>query len=156
MAQRNIVWDDSEFTQVLFHLGSLPKKASQDLRMRAIEIAEGPMKKIYTGAIKETVSEPLAEPLIKSMRARRDRIPVLAIGDNRKKKYSGGASTNMVRYGTIIGPYFSRGRRVNWPKNAVKGQWIKLGDERAYTPILNEWMEEVKEICLDWERGKYV
>lgn len=186
-----IQFDIDEYKSLLFHMKSLPKKASEDLRNDAAHIAETIMKPIVIREILQHVSPQMAGPIINSIRVGRDRIPKLLIGRNSGPYYSGRsrrsfqpvgpknnpkpkarrlahqATSNMMRYGTIVGVYarqggsigskgyVSRGESVNWPKNTVRPGWTTSASNQYIPRVWDEWQEAVRDVCLDWERGKY-
>jgi hypothetical protein len=186
-----VEFDDAEFKDLLYVLQQLPKKVNDDLRNDAGRIAENIMKPIVIREILQHVAPQVAAPLIASIRVGRDRIPKLIIGKSsgpyysgrkfsgnslvgprtqgkpRARRQAGQASSNMLRYGTIVGVYqraggpsvngryFSRGASVNWAKNVVKVGWTKAASDSYIPRVYNEWQEAVRDVCLDWERGRY-
>jgi hypothetical protein len=186
-----VEFDATEFKALLMAMKQLPKKANDDLRDDAGRIAENIMKPIVIREILQHVSPRVAGPLIASIRVGRDRIPKLIIGKSsgpyysgrksnagsmigprpnnkpRARRQAGQASSNMLRYGTIVGVYqrasgpapngryFSRGESVNWPKNVVKVGWTTAASDSYIPRVYGEWQEAVRDVCLDWERGKY-
>jgi hypothetical protein len=183
--------DPDEFFAVLRALKQLPKEANKALRADARVIADTIIKPIVIAEILRhapTVGPTLAQ----SVRSAGDRIPKVIIGKSRAPYYGNHlemgmqgpitgkastkrtkgkklqASTNMLRYGTIVGVYRrqagtsdpsgrykSRGTEVTWPKNVVKPGWTKAASDRYMAPTFAAWESSVQEICQDWLRGKY-
>lgn len=187
--------DPDEFYAVLRALKSLPKEANQALRNDAKVIAETIIKPIVIAEILKHAPT-IGPKLVQSVRTSGDRIPKIVIGKSRMPYYSGHAgtskryeaaperlseanrrtkltgrtfaSTNMLRYGTIVGVYKrqagtadpsgrykSRGAEVSWPKNVVQVGWTKAASDRYMRPTFAAWESSVQEICQDWLRGKY-
>ena len=181
--------DMDEFMAVIRALKELPKEANRDLRSDARVIADTIIKPIV---IKEILrhAPTIGPKLAQSVRSAGDRIPKVVVGKARMPYYGGhkgrtrsigpqpaqrqrdramyGASTNMLRYGTIMGVYArqagttdpsgrfrSRGEQVNWPKNVVTPGWTKAASDAYMRPTFNAWEKAVQEICQDWLRGRY-
>lgn len=180
-----------EFYAVLRALKDLPKEANKALRADARVIADTIIKPIVIAEILRhapTVGPTLAQ----SVRSAGDRIPKVIIGKSRAPYYGNHlvkgvqgpitgpqavrrpkgkhllASTNMLRYGSIVGVYRrqagttdpsgrykSRGAEVTWPKNVVRPGWTKAASDRYMRPTFAAWESSVQEICQDWLRGKY-
>ena len=178
-----------EFMAILRALKTLPKEANQRMRDEARHIAEDIVQPAVIGAILShapTVGPRLAQ----SVRTRGDRIPSVIIGRSRGPYYSGHpgrkrgdfigpetprqamrktgnqASTNMLRYGTIVGVYRravnsgdpsgrfrSRGEEVTWPKNVVKPGWPKAASDKYYEPTFRAWETAVAKLVWDWNTG---
>jgi len=183
--------DPEEFYAVLRALKELPKEANQALRSDARVIADTIIKPIVIAEILKHA--PSVGPLLaQSVRSAGDRIPKVIIGKGRAPYYGNHlemgvqgpipgkqatrqskgkkrmASTNMLRYGTIVGVYRrqagsadpsgrykSRGAEVTWPKNVVTPGWTKTASDRYMRPTFAAWESSVQEICQDWLRGKY-
>ena len=183
--------DPKEFFAVLRALKDLPKEANKQLRSDARVIADTIIKPIVIQEILRHA--PSVGPLLaQSVRSAGDRIPKVIIGKSRAPYYSNHlemgmqgpitgrqstrrtqgrkvqASTNMLRYGTIVGVYRrqagsadpsgrykSRGEEVTWPKNVVKPGWTKAASNRYMAPTFAAWESSVQEVCQDWLRGKY-
>ena len=183
--------DPDEFYAVLRALKDLPKEANKQLRNDARHIADTIIKPIVIAEILKhapTVGPTLAQ----SVRSAGDRVPKVIIGKARAPYYGNHlvkgtqgpitgrqavrrpkgthvlASTNMLRYGSIVGVYRrqagtadpsgrykSRGAEVTWPKNVVTVGWTKAASDRYMKPTFAAWESSVQEICQDWLRGKY-
>jgi hypothetical protein len=182
--------DSDAYFALLRAMKSLPKEANQRLRHEARDIAEDIVKPAVIHAIMShapTVGANLAQ----SVRTAGDRIPKVVIGKQRAPYYSGHAagsakrvmgpqtarqasrrpstfkaSTNMLRYGTIVGVYRravnssdpsgrfrSRGEEVTWPKNVVRPGWPDSAQTKFYEPTFIAWQDAVRGIVLDWNKG---
>lgn len=83
--------------------------------------------------------------LAESIRARSDRLPALLVGKDRKA-YTGGASTNMVRYPAFLGT------RTDWPPFGDGTGW--MSNRRPYqAQALHEWGQAVDLIVSKWNRN---
>ena len=188
--------DPDEFYAVLRALKDLPKEANKQLRHDARVIADTIIRPIVVAEILKHAPS-IGPKLVQSVRTSGDRVPKIIIGKARMPYYSGHqagsrkyqaapervseankrasarggrqfASTNMLRYGTIVGVYRrqagtanpsgrykSRGAEVTWPKNVVTVGWTKAASDRYMKPTFAAWESSVQEICQDWLRGKY-
>lgn len=131
-------------------LRRLPKEASNELRDASQDIAVRYMVPAWQEAARSKAG-PWGERLAGSVRAKRDRIPAVNIGYN-KRAFSGGASTNMVRAPSHLGQ---------------TGKWYaKPEDERTFAPFertdwltratyikdaLGEWSRAVDRVIAKWE-----
>lgn len=79
----------------------LPPEASQELRQRSISIAGNIMAPAWKDAA-ITYAGPWGFDLANSVKARRDRVPAVTVGNN-KRTFAGGATSNMVRYPSDTG-----------------------------------------------------
>jgi hypothetical protein len=78
----------------------LPKEATKELRKASVDIANRHMVPSWKAAA--LTAGNWGPKLAESIRARSDRLPALNVGKDRRA-YTGGASTNMVRYPGIHG-----------------------------------------------------
>ena len=146
----NVTIDPASFKFVMDGLKGLPKEANAELRTASMEIAERILKPIIQRTIRQQAG-PYGEKLAESVRVRKDRIPKVAIG-NRRKVFSGGASTNIIRFGTIKGPYFARDNRENkqmWAQSVTPG-WTKEASDNYLKPVFHEWEKTVVHIVDKW------
>lgn len=127
--------------EVLRAIRKLPKEAQNELRASSKEIAEKYMAPAWRDAARN--AGPWGEKLAESVKVRRDRIPAVQIGGNRRV-FSGGATATMVRY-----PSDSGQKRESWAP-FEKTDWISLS--RGYQqPALQEWANAVDRIVRKWE-----
>ena len=144
--------DPDSYHALLRALKGLPKEANNELRQKSREIAETIIKPKLSHAILQQ-AENYGPKLVRSISVSRDRVPKVRIGNNRKT-FSGGASANIIRYGTIMGPYLVResGRRQMWAEGVTPG-WTKTASN-DYTPdVFDAWQNSVAEIIVKWNRG---
>ena len=183
--------DPTEFFAVLRALKELPKDANKALRQQARDIADDIIKPIVIAEILKHAPS-VGPTLAQSVRSAGDRVPKVIIGKSRAPYYGNHlvkgtqgpitgrqavrrpkgthvlASTNMLRYGSIVGVYRrqagsadpsgrykSRGEEVTWPRNVVRPGWTKAASDRYMKPTFAAWESSVQEICQDWLRGKY-
>lgn len=126
--------------QVLRAFRNLPKEASAELRESSKTIASDHMVPAWQAAAAN--AGPWGSKIAASVKARKDRIPSVSIGGNRKV-FSGGATATMVRY-----PSSSGQARKSWaPFEATN--WIESA--RSYQgPALVEWAKAVDRIVAKW------
>jgi len=126
--------------EVLKAFRALPKEASNELRVASVDIANRHMVPAWKDAAMQ--AGPWGQEIANSVRARRDRVPAVQIGGNRKV-FSGGATATMVRYPSSSGKRgdsFAPFERTDW-----------LADVRAYqAPALQEWAQAVDRIVAKW------
>jgi hypothetical protein len=125
---------------LLRDLRYLPKEAAKELRATSAVIADRYMVPSWREAAMK--AGPWGEKLAASVKAKKDRIPAIQIGGNRKV-FRGGATANMVRY-----PSSSGQPRESWaPFTATN--WI--GQRKDYhQDALNEWSKTIDDICARW------
>ena len=128
---------------VLKDLRKLPKEASAELRRASIDIATRHMLPSWRNAA--MTAGPWGPKLAASIRVRSDRLPALLIGKDRKA-YSGGASTNMVRY-----PAF-QGTANKWPPFGDGTGWMDRRTPYA-RQAFREWEQAAEVISEKWNRN---
>lgn len=137
---------------LLKDLRALPKEATTELRRASVDIANRHMVPSWKAAA--MTAGRWGPKLADSIRARSDRLPALKVGKDRKA-YSGGASSNMVRYPASMGT--REETREPWP--GLK--WAPFGDgsgwmsnRRPYqAQALHEWGQAVDLIVTKWNRN---
>jgi hypothetical protein len=128
---------------VLRAFRALPKEASAELRTASARIASEHMVPAWQNAALYNAG-PWGQVIADSVRVRRDRVPAVQIGGNRKV-LSGGGTATMVRWPSDTG----QGRDSFAPFEATN--WI--GRVRAYQPAaLREWGAAVDRIAVKWDR----
>lgn len=137
---------------LLRDMKTLPKEATAELRKASVDIANRHMVPSWRAAAMTAGN--WGPKLADSIRARSDRLPALKVGKD-KRAYSGGASTNMVRYPAFMGT--KEETRDPWPglKWAPFGRgtgWMSR--RRPYqAQALNEWGQAVDLIVTRWNRS---
>lgn len=126
--------------ELLRDLRYLPKDAAKELRASSAVIADRFMVPAWKDAAMK--AGPWGPKLAESIKAKKDRIPAVQIGGNRKR-FSGGATPNMVRF-----PSSSGQARNSWaPFEATN--WI--GSRRDYqADAINEWSRSIDDLCARW------
>ena len=128
--------------EVLRALRALPKEANDEMRKASQDIAEKYMAPAWRDAAQN--AGPWGPKIAESVKVRRDRVPAVQIGGNRRV-FSGGATATMVRY-----PSDSGQKRDSWAP-FEKTDWITLS--RGYQePALREWAKAVDDVVRKWER----
>jgi hypothetical protein len=128
---------------VLRAFKALPKEASAELRKSSMEIADRHMAPAWRNAALYYAG-PWGPAIADSVRVKRDRVPAVNIGGNRKV-FSGGATPTMVRFPSDTGEArgsFAPFEKTNWISN-VRGYH---GD------ALREWGAAVDRIVDKWGR----
>ena len=128
---------------VLRAFKALPKEASAELRKSSMEIADRHMAPAWRNAALYYAG-PWGQVIADSVKVKRDRVPAVQIGGNRKV-LSGGGTATMVRWPSDTGQgreSFAPFEQTNWISNV-----------RAYQPdALREWGEAVDRIVGKWGR----
>ena len=126
---------------VLRAFRKLPKEASQELRKASGNIAERYMVPAWKDAA--YFAGPWNQVLMDSVKVRRDRVPAVSIGGN-KKVLSGGGTATMVRY-----PSSSGEARQSWAP-FEQTDWLKA--TKNYKPAaIREWGAAVDAIVRKWD-----
>lgn len=121
---------------------ALPKEATKELRRASVDIANRHMVPSWKAAA--LTAGDWGPKLADSIRARSDRLPALNVGKDRRA-YSGGASTNMVRYPSAFGT------RNDWAPFGDGTGWMSR--RRPYqVQALHEWSQAVDLIVTKWNR----
>jgi hypothetical protein len=129
--------------EVLRAFKALPKEASAELRTASMKIAERHMAPAWRNAALYYAG-PWGEVIADSVKVKRDRVPAVQIGGNRKV-LSGGGTATMVRWPSDTG----QGRESFAPFETTN--WIS--NVRAYQPdALREWGAAVDRIVNKWGR----
>lgn len=134
---------------VLANLRQFPKEASAELRVEAKKIAEERMLPSWKDAA-ATYGGPWGQRIAEDITVRSDRVPSLRVGKQRKK-FSGGASTNMVRYladqgdkglaGDLAPPAFGQG--LQWIRKRADYRHAAMKDyEDALRRVIRKWEAE--------------
>lgn len=127
---------------VLRGFRELPKEASKELKVASKSIAERHMVPAWKNAATYGAG-PWGEAIANSVKAGTDRIPVVRIGNNRTKVFSGGATATMVR-----SPSDSGNRRESFAP-FENTDWMSR--VRAYQPAaLREWGQAVDRVVTKW------
>jgi hypothetical protein len=127
--------------QVLRAFKALPKEASAELRQASQAVASQHMMPAWQEAARSGAG-PWGEVIANSVKVRRDRVPAVQIGGNRKA-FSGGATATMVRYPSDSGQKrdsFAPFEQTNWISNV----------RRYQGPALQEWAQAVDRIVAKW------
>jgi hypothetical protein len=136
----------SGLNEVLRSFKALPKEAAKELRDSSVIIAERYMAPSWKNAAMG--AGPWGQKIADSVKVRRDRLPSVQIGGN-KKVFSGGASATMVRYPSDQGRGTARPGRV-MPPAFEKTDWIKQAKRGYATEAVTEWAKAVDRIVMKW------
>ena len=144
MATRSVRQFDSYTTglnECLRAFKALPKEASRDLRLASTKVAERHMLPAWRAAALTVDS--WGEDLAASIRVKKDRLPALSIGFQ-KKVFSGGASTNMVRWPA------STGEARNSFAPFENTGWLSIARHHYVEPAMQEWGRALDETLKKW------
>jgi hypothetical protein len=132
--------------EVLRAFRNLPKEAGQELRLASVQIADRHMVPAWRDAAMKHAG-PWGEAIAGSVRAKRDRVPSVSIGFQ-KRAVRGGASSNMLRYPADKGTRGRAGQRA--AVFGKGGDWIE--QVRPYqADALREWGQAVDAIVRKWD-----
>jgi hypothetical protein len=160
--------DIGEYRRLLDSLGSLDKAANREMREEAQMIAED----IMVPAIKSAITShagAYAQKLNQTIKTNQDRLPSVKIGNSTKTSsrgtvlnsraaggrgtYSGGATSNMIRFGTIKGAYISRSGRPQLWAQGIRPGWTDTADEAYAEPAFAAWTKTANDLIDRWNRG---
>lgn len=134
---------------VLRALRKLPKEATAELRQASAAIAD----KHMAPAWRETAIQyagPWGQGIADSVRVKKDRLPAVKIG-LQKKAYENGASSNAVRYLTDKGDRGRAGQQNRAPKAFGQGtDWMSLVAPRYAPQAMQEWGKAVDQLVIKW------
>lgn len=140
--------------RLLRDLRALPKEAQAELRDASQQIADRHMVPAWRAAAMR--AGPWGPKIAASVRSKRDRIPAVMIGGNRRGTFSGGASPTMVRAGTDLGLGARGARQSGWPRAFdTRREWTRTARPAYIGQALAEWGEAVSGVCRDFNNGKY-
>jgi hypothetical protein len=130
---------------LLRDLRGLDKESQGKLRTASQDIATRYMVPAWRAAAQQ--AGPWGPTIAASVRAKRDRLPAISIGGNRKA-FSGGASATMVRYPAHAGRV-----RDSIPAAFVRTGWMDNVLPAYIGPAMREWGEAVDKVVDDFNRG---
>lgn len=160
----SIFIDDREIRSLLDSLGGFEKAANRDMRRESEYIADSIMVPAFRSAI-SSHAPGYAKNLNASIKTKQDRIPSVRIGNSTRYSsrgnpnrtgngvYSGGATTNMIRFGTIQGQYTSRSGRTQFWAEGIRPGWTDTAEATYYEPAFTEWTKVAETLVNDWNRG---
>ena len=142
--------------QFLRDLNKLDKEGKSELRKASVDIARRLMVPAWSMAALEAKGN-WGEKIMRTVKAKSDRIPVVTIGANRLRAYSKGASVNMIKtpsaYGVKGKTVRSTDPRVN---SAVKAfaegtGWMKGVGQSYKEPAMKQWGQAVDKVVNEWQ-----
>lgn len=131
---------------MLRDLRGLDKEAQGELRTASSVIAARHMVPAWQAAAMN--AGPWGERIAATIRAKRDRLPAISIGGNRRA-FSGGATPNMVRYPSHAGRV-----RDTYPAAFTATGWMRQAKPAYIEGAIREWGQAVDKVCDDWGRGR--
>jgi len=130
---------------LLRDLRGLDKDSQTELRNASVDIANRYMVPAWQAAAQN--AGPWGERIAATVKAKRDRLPAVSIGANRKA-FSGKATVNMVRYPSHAGRV-----RPTIPAAFTQTDWMAQV-KPAYAPqAMRDWTQAVDRVCDAFERG---
>lgn len=171
-ARRNeagIYIDRQEFADILNSLNKLEKSAQRDMRSEAADIAETIMVPAIKSAIMSHAG-PYGPKLSQAVFTRQDRVPSVKVGNAAKYSpqtgrsmnsrsrgavgaFSGGATSNMIRFGTIKGGYISRSGKYQFWADNVRPGWTDAADQAYAEPAFAAWEKTANDLVDRWNKG---
>jgi hypothetical protein len=137
--------------KMLADLRSLPKEAQDELRVESKDIASRLMVPYWKAAASQ--AGPWGGEIAATVRAKRDRIPSVSIGSNRRR-FSGGASPTAVRFPSHAGPEGRAAAGGTLPATFYQRATGWMQQMGKYKPqALKEWLTAVDRIKRKFERG---
>lgn len=131
---------------LLRDLRALDKDAQNELRAASMTIAERYMVPAWRSAALQ--AGPWGERIADTIKAKRDRLPAISIGANRRKAFSGGASVNMVRYPSHAGRV-----RESIPAAFIQTGWMRAAKPAYVGDAVTEWGQAVDRIVTKFNQG---
>jgi hypothetical protein len=137
-------------TEMMRDLRRLPKEASDEMRKSSQQIATDLMVPYWKAAAES--AGPWGGRISSTVRAKRDRIPSVSIGSNRRA-FSGGASPTAVRYPSHAGGKGRAGAAGTLPPAFGDGfGWMRSMGK--YKPeAVKKWLEALDRVKRKFERG---
>ena len=131
---------------VLRAFRALPKEASAELRTASQAVADKHMAPAWRNAALNYAG-PWGQAIADSVKVKKDRVPAVNIGGNRKR-FSGGATPNMVRFPSDKGNQGRAGESMP-PAFGSGSDW--MGTVKQYQAgALQEWAKAVDQIVKKW------
>lgn len=147
MAKRSLSMEGASETLRAFR--QLPKDASQELRARSQRLSELLAEKAQQAASVDR--SPQAKLVVPTVKARRDRVPVIAAGGARRVG-RGNTPVWQVLFGAEFGadkwPQFGK------PHQGRRGSFLFPVAEQNRELVEREWSEAADEITRKWGDGQ--
>jgi len=138
-------------SSLLRSLRTLPKEAQNELREASKDIASRLMVPAYQAAAMK--AGPWGGAIAATVRAKRDRVPSVSIGSNRRA-FSGGASPTMVRFPSHAGDRGRAGASGTMPAAFGGGYGWMTHMGRYKGDALKEWLQAVDRVKRNFEAGR--
>lgn len=137
--------------KMLRDMRKLPKEAQDELRKESLNIATKLMVPYWQDAAGN--AGPWGGAIAKTVKAKRDRIPSVSMGANRRA-FSGGASPTAVRYPSHAGPSGRSAAAGTLPAAFFTQSTGWMQQMGKYKPeALKLWLRAVDRIKTKFERG---
>ena len=136
--------------RMLTDLRQLPKEAQDELRTESKDIASRLMVPYWKAAAEQ--AGPWGPAIASTVRAKRDRIPSVSIGSNRRR-FSGGASPTAVRFPSHAGPAGRSAAQGTLPATFYQSATGWMQQMGKYKPeALKEWLTAIDRIKRKFHR----
>lgn len=130
---------------LLRDLRGLDKESQAELRKASQDIAARHMVPAWQAAARN--AGPWGDVIAANVKAKRDRIPAITIGGNRKA-FSGGASATMVRYPSHAGRV-----RETIPAAFTRTGWMEAVQPAYIGGAIREWGQAVDKVVSSFNNG---
>jgi hypothetical protein len=123
----------------------LPKDANNELRDRAKSLAQTLAGKVKAAAASDP--SPQAALLVPTIRARRDRVPVIAAGGSKRV-----GRKRVPAWAVLFGAEFGSNRFTQFgkPHSGRQGSWLFGVADREAATIEREWNAAADEVARRW------
>jgi hypothetical protein len=142
--------------QFLRDLNKLDTQGKSELRKASVDIARRLMVPAWSMAALEAKGN-WGDKIMRTVKAKSDRIPVVTIGANRLRAYSKGASVNMIKTPSAFGVK-SKTRRSTDPRAnsalVAFGEgtgWMKGVGQSYKEPAMRQWGQAVDKVVNEWQ-----
>lgn len=126
----------------------LPKDANQELRDRSLKLARALADRSSSAA--QSDPSPQAAALAGTIRARRDRVPVIVAGGSKRV-----GRRKVSAWKLLFGAEFGSNRFSQFGKShqGRQGSWLFGVAEREASTIDREWNAAADEVAAKWSQG---
>ena len=150
-SQKKVDMNVPGLRQLLRDMNKLDKEAKSELRKSSLSIAKRYMVPAWSMAALE--AGPWGDKILRTVKAKSDRIPVVTIGANRRA-YRGGASVNQIKTASAFG-VSKRGRNNPKAAGAVAAfgtgtGWMKGVGASYKEPAMREWGLAADKVVANW------
>jgi hypothetical protein len=151
-SQKKVDMNVPGLKQLLRDMNKLDKEAKSELRKSSLSIAKRYMVPAWSMAALE--AGPWGEKILRTIKAKSDRIPLVIIGSNRVA-FKRGASVNQIKTASSFG-VSKRGRNNPKAAGAVAAfgtgtGWMKGVGASYKEPAMREWGLAADKVVANWQ-----